>query len=262
MIAPSLPGYGFSGKPANPIGPRRTAALFNGLMTEVLGYDRYIAQGGDWGSLVSGWMGLDHRPACKAIHLNMFGLRHHGAARLGPPSEQDLTEEEQAWVGRQTGALQDEIAYSLLHMTRPQTLSYAMMDSPVGAAAWIIEKFYAWADRRGRDFEACFTRDQLLTNVMIYLVTGTFNTATWMYRGYAEEPPALPPGARVEAPTGVAAFPDPVFVPPPRSYVERGYNVVHWTEMPRGGHFAALEAPNLFLQDVRAFGRLVRERFG
>lgn len=261
VVVASLPGFGFSGTPAVPVGPRRIAALMNGLMTDALGYDRYVVQGGDWGCHVAAWLGLDHPPACKAIHVNMVEVRPHGwefgTGRLGPgpttDAERDFVERE-----RETFAGGDG-AYFALQATRPDTLSAAMCDSPVGLAAWLVDKFYLWSDKADRPFERVFTPDQLLTNVMLYAATGTFFSAARIYAGFrAEGSATLPAGERVRVPVGVAAFPDPFEPPPPRSLVERGYNVTRWTDMPRGGHFAALEQPELFLDDLRAFGRSVR----
>lgn len=248
VVIPSLPGYGHSGKPDRPIGPRRVAFLFNRLMTEVLGYARYIAQGGDWGSAISTWAGFDHPDQCRAVHLNMVGIR--------PTPDTPNTPEEARWSQEAQVRFRLGGAYLLMQATRPLTLSYAMSDSPVGAAAWIIEKFHAWSDCKG-DIETRFTKDQLLTNVMIYLTTRSFQTATWLYRGLMEEGTgALPEGRRVEVPVGVADFPgDEIYRTPPRSFVERAYNVVHWTSFTAGGHFAAMEEPEAWLGDVRAFAR-------
>jgi pimeloyl-ACP methyl ester carboxylesterase len=256
VIIPSLPGYGFSGRPRHPIGPRRTAELFDALMTKVLGYPSYIAQGGDWGAMITGWLGYRHAEHCRAIHLNMLGLRNR---EMAPASDA-----ERAWAESYQARFQQEGAYLQLQGTRPQSLSFAMMDSPVGIAAWIIEKFAAWSDlprdpSGAPDLGACYSPDRLLTNIMIYLVTRSFATSTWMYRGYfAEEPNRMAPGTKLETPTGIAAFRDPVYSMPPRSLVERGYTIVQWTDMPRGGHFAAMEAPELFVADVQKFLRLVR----
>lgn len=252
LVVPSLPGYGFSGKPKKPLGPQRTAALWDRLMREVLGYKDYIAQGGDWGSVVSGWLAYAHSSAkgggCKAVHLNMFGLR---------PAVLPETEAEQKWAAAYGAVFEAESAYMRLQMTKPQTLSYAMMDSPVGAAAWIVEKFNGWSDTRGdngkADIENAYTKDQLLTNAMIYLVTKSFNTATWFYRGFLEEGGAMAPGTKVEVPTGIANFPKEFLFFPPRSLVEKGYNVVRWTDFEHGGHFAALETGKVFADDLSAF---------
>ena len=253
VIAPSLPGFGFSGRPARPMGPRKMAGLFAELMTGVLGYEGYVAQGGDWGGAISSWLGYEHAPACRAIHLNIMTMRDAG----GPQGA-----EEEAWAARfeQEQALEE--GYRTQQATKPQTLSYAMMDSPVGVAAWIVEKFNSWSDTGGDDVESVYTKDELLTNIMIYLVTGTFNTASWIYYGRREEGGRVlsPEGRRVEVPTGCALFPAEFLSWPPRSYVERVYNVTRWTEMPCGGHFAAMEQPGLLVEDLRAFARTARQR--
>jgi len=146
-----------------------------------------------------------------------------------------------------------------IQSTRPQTLSYAMMDSPIGVAAWIVEKFYAWSDRRGKAVDELYTKDQLLTNIMIYLVTRSFNTASWTYRAVIDDGLALPLGKRIEVPVGIVAVPADIISTAPRSHVEKGYNVVHWTEFDKGGHFTALEAPDDLLADVQRFFRAVRQ---
>ncbi len=250
VIVPSLPGYGFSGKPLRPIGPRTTARLFDSLMTDACALPGYIAQGGDWGSAISGWMGYEGK-GCKAVHFNMFGWRSPG---VGPQ-----TDEEKQYAQRAMQLFEMEGAYFREQTTKPQTLSYAMMDSPVGAAAWIVEKFHGWSDT-SRGFENIYSMDQLLTNVMIYLVTKSFNTATWMYRGLMEDLAGdpVPNGARIEKPVGIAAFPVDLIPFPPRSMVERHVNVTHWTDFKEGGHFAALERPDDLVDDVRAFARTVR----
>ena len=251
VIAPSLPGYGFSGSPSRPIGPRKIAGFFSDLMTGVLGYDGYVAQGGDWGGAVSSWLGFEHASACRAIHINIMTMRHPG----GPQGV-----EEEAWAAQFEREQEMENGYRTQQATKPQTLSYAMMDSPVGVAAWIIEKFNSWTDTDGNDIESIYTKDQLLTNIMVYLVTDTFNTASWIYYGRREEGGRIlsPVGKRVEVPTGCALFPAELLSWPPRSYVERVYNVSHWAEMPRGGHFAAMEQPDLLIEDIRAFARTLR----
>ena len=250
LVIPSIPGYGFSGKPRNPISPRRVARYFASLMAS-LGYTDYIAQGGDWGSTISGWLAHDH-PGCKAGHVNMYGWRL--------PDVIPETEEEKAFAEHAGAAFELENAYFRLQSTKPQSLSYAMMDSPVGVAAWIVEKFNTWSDTNGDDIESVYTKDQLLTNIMIYLVTRSFNTATWLYRGLFEDPGGddLPPLARIEKPMGVANFPGDFIGWPPKSMVERTMNVVHWTDIGEGGHFAALEKPDLFIEDVRRFARSLK----
>ncbi|MBR83053.1 MAG: epoxide hydrolase [Magnetovibrio sp.] len=251
VIAPSLPGFGFSGRPPRPYGPRKMAAVINKLMTKTLGFQNYLAQGGDWGGAVCSWLGFDHAPACMAIHINIITMRH-------PDGPQ--TPEEEAWEAKfdQDQIMQD--GYRTQQATRPQTLSYAMMDSPVGIAAWIVEKFHDWSDVEVGKIEAAHSKDELLTNIMIYITTRTFNTASWIYYGRREEGGRVisQEGKRVEVPTGCAVFPAEMLKWPPRSYVERIYNVKHWTEMSRGGHFAAMEEPELLLKDIRIFARTLR----
>jgi len=251
VIAPSLPGFGFSGRPPRPYGPRKIAGLFGTLMKDALGYDGYLAQGGDWGGGISTWLGFDAAPACKAIHLNIMMMRHQD----GPQ-----TPDEAVWAERFVREQEMEEGYRTIQGTKPQTLSYAMMDSPVGIAAWILEKFNSWSDTVGDDVESAHTKDVLLTNIMVYIVTRTFNTASWIYYGRREEGGRLfdTGGKRVEVPTACALFPKELLSWPPRSYVERMVNVQRWTEMPHGGHFAALEVPDLLLEDIRAFARTVR----
>ena len=272
VVAPSLPGFGFSGRPPRPYGPRKVAGMFALLMNDVLGYDGYLAQGGDWGAGISSWMGFDHAPACKAVHINMLTTHHPD----GPQSP-----EEEAWAERFKREQVMEMGYRTQQATKPQTLSYAMMDSPVGVAAWILEKFNSWSDTNGDDVESAHSKDVLLTNIMVYIVTRTFNTASWIYYGRREEgklmeegcKPLLngnlgrlfwlgrlywPAGKRVEVPTACALFPAEFHAWPPRPYVERMFNVQRWTEMPRGGHFAAAEVPDLLLDDIRAFARTLR----
>ena len=251
VIAPSLPGFGFSSRPPRPIGPRKVASLFNTLMRGVLGYDGYLAQGGDWGGAISTWLGFDHAPTCRAIHINIMMMRHPDGPQ-GP--------EEEAWAAEFKREQLMESGYRIQQATKPQTLSYAMMDSPVGVAAWIIEKFNSRSDTDGDNIESVYTKDLLLTNIMVYLVTKTFNTASWIYYGRREEGGRLlsPEGHRVEVPTAAALFPAELLSWPPRSYAERIYNIARWTKMPHGGHFAALEQPALLIEDIRAFARTLR----
>ncbi|HAK62652.1 MAG: epoxide hydrolase family protein [Pseudomonadota bacterium] len=249
VIVPSLPGYGFSGKPRRPIGPRKIAKSFDRLMSGVLGYKNYIAQGGDWGSIISGWMGYDYgapKGACAAVHLNMYGLRSVDAAPKTP--------EEIAFAQNYAVIEAREMGYFREQSTKPQTLSYGMMDSPVGACAWIVEKFHGWSDLKDGRLESVYSKDQLLTNVMIYLVTGTFNTATWLYRGLFDDGDfMLGKGERVKVPVGVANFPKDLLPWPPRSMAEKTYAIAQWSDIGEGGHFAAMEKPDKFIADIRAF---------
>ena len=258
VVIPSLPGYAFSGRPAAPIGPRQTGALFHRLMTDLFGGAQYIIQGGDWGAAIGAWMCHDQPLACAGLHLNMV-LIHASDAK-------PETSEEKAWAERRAASAKEEAGYAHEQGTRPQTLAIAMSDSPVGVAAWILEKFGAWADvprdaLGTPDLWQAFDEELLITNIMLYLVTSAFATSTWLYRGRAlEQSGVFPAGTRIPVPTAVAAFPDPVFAVPPRSLAQRSYNIVQWSEMDHGGHFAALEQPERLLADMRLFFALIDAR--
>jgi pimeloyl-ACP methyl ester carboxylesterase len=251
VIVPSLPGFGFSGKPSKPVGPRKMAAILNKLMTENLEYKSYFAQGGDWGATIANWIGYDHSKTCKAIHINCLTMRH---------PEGTKTKEEDEWQKRfdKDQVMQD--GYRTQQATKPQTLSYGMMDSPVGVAAWIIEKMYSWSDLKDDNIESAYTKDTLLANIMVYVVTKSFNTASWIYYGRREEGGRFFPSdfKKIEIPTAAAIFPAEMSEWPPRSYVERIFNITQWTEMPSGGHFAALEEPELLIQDIRKFFKKIK----
>jgi len=251
VIVPSLPGFGFSSKPSKPIGPRKMAEIFNKLMTQNLEYKNYVAQGGDWGATIANWLGYDHSMFCKAIHINCLTMRHPD----GPQSD-----EEKKWQSRfdKDQIIQD--GYRTQQATKPQTLSYGMMDSPVGIAAWILEKMHGWSDLKNNNIESVYSKDKLLANIMIYVLTKTFDTATWIYYGRREEGGRLFPSnfKKIKIPTAAAIFPAEMSEWPPRSYVERIFNIKQWTEMPAGGHFAALEKPDLLVNDVRKFLRSLR----
>ena len=251
VVAPSLPGFGFSTRPERPIGPRKMAEVINNLMTNTLGFDKYLAQGGDWGGAVCSWLGFDHASACSGIHINVLTMRHPEGAK---------TPEEHAWEKKFALDQVMQDGYRTQQATRPQTLSYAMMDSPVGIAAWLIEKFHDWSDVEVGKIEDVYSKDSLLTNIMIYITTKTFNTASWIYYGRREEGGRIlsPGGNRVEVPTGCAVFPKEMLRWPPRSYVERLYNIQHWTEMESGGYFAVMERPQWLIDDIRSFARKVK----
>jgi pimeloyl-ACP methyl ester carboxylesterase len=261
VIAPSLPGYGFSGPPiredgtTGPIGPRAIGALWHKLVHEKLNYQRpYGVQGGDWGAVISSWAAFDFPmkddQGIVGCHLNMMGLR--------PGITADLTDEEKAWIAKAQATREDMTAYQRIQSTRPQTLQVALTDSPVGLAAWIAEKFFAWSDSNDSPLER-FSLDTLLDNIMVYWLTGTAGTATWLYRGVTEQAaPGLPDGKKVETPTGFAAFPVDLLSTPPKSWIERAYNLKRHTPMPKGGHFAALEEPDLLVEDIREFFRPLR----
>jgi microsomal epoxide hydrolase len=265
VIVPSLPGYGFSGPPMRkdgkgPIGPRAIATLWHKLVRQKLNYERpYAAQGGDWGAAITTWLAFDHGAANKddsgmvGIHLNMMVLRpgiDEKSVTLG--------EDEKQWLAKARAVRNRETAYQRIQSTKPQSLNVGLNDSPVGLAAWILEKFHGWSDCKGKVLEH-FDLDTLITNIMIYWINNTIGTANWLYRGVIEENSiALPLGRRVELPTGYARFPADLSPPPPRAWVERAFNVRRFTDMPRGGHFAALEEPDLLVEDIREFFRPLR----
>jgi len=246
VITPSLPGYGYS-EPTRSRGwdVQRIAHAFVELMDR-LGYSRYGAQGGDWGAQVTTRIGALDPEHCAAIHLNM---------PIGTPPENPvpLTAEEQADLAAMETFMREESGYANEQGTKPQTVGAALNDSPAGLLAWLVEKFRTWSDCDGHP-ENCYTRDQLITNVMVYWVTQTIASSArlyWETRHGGSSPPI------VEVPTGVARYPKEV-LRWPRSWVERQYNVTRWAVMPRGGHFAAMEQPALFAEDLREFFRTVR----
>ena len=251
VVIPSLPGFAFSQPIKGVIGPRRAAELMHVLMTKLFPGRRYVVQGGDWGAGIASWMAYIQPDALLGFHLNMVSV----LAKDVVPT----TQEETDLFKRRAAILDWETGYNQEQETRPQTLGVALADSPVGAAGWILEKFGKWADLERTadgdpDIWAKFTEDELLTNIMLYIATSSVVTSTWIYHGKRlEGSQTFPEGTRIRVPTGVAAFPDPVFLPPPRSFAENTYNIVHWNTMPKGGHFAALEQPELMLADLRAF---------
>jgi microsomal epoxide hydrolase len=240
VIVPSLPGYGFSARPAEPIGPRGVARLWRHLMVEVLGYRRFYAQGGDWGAAVTCWLGSDHADVVGAIHVNLF---------LGAHPD-DSSPEAVSWRRQLDKVRALESGYAHQQMTFPQTIGLALADTPLGFAAWVLEKFKRWSDSPG-GIEQRFNKDTLLTNIMLYLVNDAVISSMWMYYGAVRE--ASRYGEYVPVPSAVAIFPGEFLPIPPRSVVERVLNLQRWTEMPSGGHFAALEEPALLADDVRAF---------
>src|SRR6266702_3107598 len=250
VVIPSMPGYAFSGHPRRPgiCTARTMAILWRRLMTEGLGYARFGAQGQDIGAAVTIRLGADHADVVTGIHVP--GLLAF------PPKDHRLTEEGKAFLTRRERWSSAEGAYSMQQGTYPQTLAYGLTDSPVGLAAWIVEKFRAWSDCGG-DVERRFSKDELLTNITLYWVTGAINSSFWPYYARFHAPWPIADGQRVEVPTAYAAFPKEI-VRPPRSWAERVYNIRRWTVMPSGGHFAALEEPRALVDDVRAFFRDLR----
>ena len=253
VVAPSLPGYGFSPPPtAAGTGPREIAGLWRGLMRS-LGYARFGAQGGDIGAGVSMWLGrLFPQDVC-GLHLNYVSAGHRPPLGAGSPP---VTQEEQAYLDRVADWSKAEGAYAALHATKPQTLAFALTDSPLGLAAWIVEKVRAWSDNDGDPLEAV-DPDTLLTDICLYWFSESLTAALRLYKEGASAPFHLAPGERVAPPLGVALFPRELPLPP-RSWVERGFDVRRWTPMPSGGHFAALERPELLAADIRAFFRPLR----
>ncbi|MBA2284839.1 MAG: epoxide hydrolase [Ktedonobacteraceae bacterium] len=251
VIVPSLPGFGFSDRPsARGMTMTKTAELWARLMTEALGYSRFAAAGGDIGAGVTQRLALAHPDLLVGIHLTYIGS---GSSH---PEQLDLSEAEQRYVhAAQQWSLQ-EGAYSRLQSTKPQTLAYGLNDSPVGLAAWIIEKFRAWSDCDG-EVERRFSKDELLTNIMLYWATETISSSVRMYYENAHAPSPLQPGQHIEVPAGMALFPKEISLPP-REWAERSMRVQRWTEMPRGGHFAAMEEPELLADELRAFFRPLR----
>jgi pimeloyl-ACP methyl ester carboxylesterase len=250
VIVPSIPGFGFSDpvrKPGWTV--KQTAQLWASLMRDVLGYQRYAAAGGDGGSPISQLLALNNPASVIGIHLTDIGFQ--ATMNLDPSS---LTPAEQQYLGAMQQRFFQEGGYVMIQSTKPQTLAYGLSDSPIGLAAWIIEKFYGWSDIDG-DLEREYTKDELLTNIMIYWVTQTINPSI---RSYYEEShaPSLKPGQRVEVPVAMALFPKDT--PPPRALAERTLRIERWTEMPRGGHFPALEVPELYARDLQAFFRSLR----
>jgi len=246
VVAPSLPGFGFSGKPpATGWGVDKIAEVFAALMAR-LGYDRYVAQGGDWGSAITTALGALDAGRCAAIHLTLaMGARPRPDGELGPAElgAIERIEHYQKW----------DSGYSKQQATRPQTLGYGLVDSPAGQAAWILEKFWAWTDCDGHP-ENVLTRDELLDNVMLYWIPATGASSARLYWE------SFGRGTRhtVSVPTGFAVYPREI-VPPVRSWVEQSYtNIRHWTEHDKGGHFAAFEVSDTFVADLREFFRLVR----
>jgi pimeloyl-ACP methyl ester carboxylesterase len=252
VIVPSLPGYGFSDLTTErSVNVARIADLWARLMTEKLGYSRFGAHGGDWGAAITGRLGHNYPELLVGIHVTAVALLPY----LGPGAP-ELSDAERAFLDAREEWVSGEGGYAHLQGTKPQTLSYGLNDSPAGLAAWIVEKFRTWSDCDG-DVEARFSKDELLTNITVYWATQTINSSTRMYYESRRSGRELPRGERVEVPCAVAQFPKDLGYPP-REWAERVFNLQRWTEMPRGGHFAALEEPEMLVDDLRAFFRILR----
>lgn len=251
VVAPSLPGYGFSG-PTTQRGwsPRRMAAAFVELMAS-LGYERYGVQGGDWGSIVSQNV-ADLAPEHVAgLHLNFVSVPRPSGERTA-----ELAPDEQASIEGMRLWNEGEAGYSGIQRTKPQTVGYGLEDSPVGLAAWILEKFRAWTDGRPVP-DTAFSLDRLLANVTVYWVTATATSSARLYWEMAQAGRETVPHGFVGVPTGVANYPGEI-TRMPRRWVEHRYNLTHWSDLPRGGHFAAMQVPTIFVDEVRSFFRTVR----
>jgi len=252
VIAPSLPGYGLSFTPGQQrFSVEMIADSFAQLMTGVLGYERFAAQGGDWGAFITSRLASVHASKLIGIHLNMLGVRRDATLSNPTPEEEQYLGELQAWLKEGTG-------YQWIQGTRPQTLAFGLSDSPAGLAAWIVEKFRAWSDCGG-DVESAFTRDELLANISLYWFTGAIGSSFWPYYARMHGPWPIPEGG-VNVPTGYAEFPREM-VRPPRSVAERTYtDIRRWTVLPKGGHFAAMEQPEALAREIVEFFRPLRPR--
>lgn len=251
VVAPSLPGYTFSFKPNQQrFSVEYIAKVFAQLMTDVLGYERYGAQGGDWGSFVTSRLACDIPQKLYGIHLNLLPLSRDAAAL------NITTDDERRYLGELNHFLKEEIGYQWIQGTKPQTLSYGLTDSPAGLAAWIVEKFYTWSDCQG-NLDAYLGRDAILTNIMLYWVTGAIGSSFWPYYARLHGPWPVPDNQRIDVPTGYVEFPKEI-LRPPRSLAERVYNIQGWTVKQRGGHFAAMEQPEVLAQEIRNFFRQFR----
>ena len=259
VVAPSLPGFGFSQASQEPgMQVQKVADLWAKLMTENLGYAKFAAQGGDIGAGVTSRLGYAHSDKMIGVHLTSIT---RPTPYLGAGSR-PLTEAEQAHSDQRERWQQSEGGYSHIQGTKPQTLSYGLNDSPAGLAAWIVEKYRTWSDltledgSRG-DVESAYTKDELLTTVTIYWVTQTIGSSVRMYKENQSTLWEMAEGEKVPTPAGMAMFPQEI-AKPPREWAERSYDVRRWEQMPRGGHFAALEEPELLAHEVREFFRPFR----
>ena len=253
VVAPSLPGYGFSQASNEPgMQVQKVADLWAKLMTENLGYPRFAAQGGDIGAGVTARLGYGHSDQLYGIHLTSVT---RPTPYLGPGSR-PLTDAEDALVKQRDRWFMDEGGYNHIQGTKPQTLSYGLNDSPAGLAAWIVEKYRTWSDCNG-DIESRYAKDELLTIVTIYWVTNSIGSSVRMYKENQSSLWTMGPDEKVPAPAGMAMFPQEISRPP-REWAERSYDVRRFEEMPRGGHFAALEEPELLAGEIRAFFRPFR----
>lgn len=252
VIAPSLPGYGLSFRPGQRrFGVEEIAATFARLMGDVLGYDRFAAQGGDWGSFITSRIAYDVPERLIGLHLNMMPVRRN------PSMIADPTPEEARYLDELLSFLKEETGYQWIQGTRPQTLAFGLTDSPVGLAAWILEKFRIWSDCDG-DLESVLSLDHVLANISLYWFTGCIGASFHPYYARMHGPWPIPDGGPITPPTAYAAFPKEI-LRPTRSLAERVYtDIRRWTVMERGGHFAAMEQPEALARDILDFLRPLR----
>lgn len=252
VIAPSLPGYVFSFRSGQKrFGTEEIADIFAELMTKLLGYMRFGAQGGDWGAAITSRLGFAFPERMIGLHLNLLWVRRD------PKMINSPTPEEKIFLDQLNFFLKEETGYQWIQGTKPTTLAFALTDSPAGLAAWIVEKFRTWTDCNG-DPENALTRDEMLTDIMLYWVTGAIGSSFWPYYDRIHRPWPIPKGATIDVPTGYAEFPKEI-LRPPRSTAERIYtDIRRWTVMKKGGHFAALEHPQSLAEEIRAFFRPLR----
>ena len=253
VIAPSLPGYGLSFRPGQKrYGVPEMADCVATLMHDVLGFSRFGAQGGDWGAAVTSRLGYAYPDRMIGIHINMMM-----AAGRDPSALQNPTDEEKRYLEELAHWLREETGYQWIQGTRPQTLAFALTDSPAGLAAWIVEKFRAWSDCEG-DVERAISRDRMLADISLYWFTGAIGSSFWPYYARLHGSVILPRGEAITVPTGYAQFPREI-LKPPRTTAERVYkDIRRWSVMEKGGHFAALEQPESLAREVRAFFRELR----
>ena len=245
VVVPSIPGYGFSDKAKKPgMNAKKIAEIFHTLMTEKLGYPKFVAHGGDWGSSITEQLAANYASSLMAIHLTDVPFQHIFA--INP---EDLSPAEKTYLAKGKAWQMTEGAYALIQSTKPQTLAYGINDSPAGLAGWIVEKFRTWSDCKG-DVENSFSKDELLTNLTIYWATQTANSSFRLYYEAMANKPK--PGSKVDVPTGVCIFPKDL-MPAPKAFAERFFNVQHWAEASKGGHFAAMEKPEILAADIRQF---------
>ncbi|MEC0265733.1 epoxide hydrolase [Paenibacillus anseongense] len=251
VIVPSLPGFGFSSHPKHAgVNSFRVSEMWAKLMTEELGYRKFAAAGGDIGSGVTRYLAANHPELLYGIHLTDIGIKRN---LMASSDQAKLTEEELQYKKSASEWIAQEGGYMSVQSTKPQSLAYGLTDSPVGLAGWIVEKYRAWSDCNG-NLQQKFNEDELITHIMLYWVTNTIGSSARMCY---ENSHSLPPLGYIDVPTGIALFPADILLPP-KEWAVRNLNVIHWASLPRGGHFTAMEEPELLAQDIRNFYRTFR----